>query len=210
MIEIWNGILVGLALAILVGPILFSLIQRSIEQGVKAGLWVALGIWISDVLFIGGIMVGVAHITKVVESPLFEPILGILGGLVLIGIGAGMFISKPATNIEEATTGIEVLSSEWRLWLEGFLINTINPFSIIFWTSIITARSVETDLFSMSSYFFFGSVLGTIIITDTLKIFLAEKIRIYLQPKHILSMRKISGVALFIFGIAMMIRVTLI
>ncbi len=209
MIEIWNGILIGLALAILVGPILFSLIQRSIEQGVKAGLWVAFGIWISDVLFIVGIMFGVTHITQMIESPLFEPLLGILGGFVLIGIGMAMFISKPVDNVKNSK-GIEILSSQWRLWLEGFLINTINPFSVIFWTGIITTRSVEMDLFSNSSYLFFGSVLGTIIFTDALKIFLAEKIRNYLQPHHILKMRKISGLALFIFGIAMMIRVTLV
>jgi len=207
--EIGNGILVGLAISILVGPILFSLIQRSIEQGVKAGLWVAFGIWISDVLFIGGIMLGIAHISEMIESPLFEPILGILGGFVLIGIGVAMFISKPAST-EESSEGIEILSSQWRLWLEGFLINTINPFSVIFWTGIITTRSVETDLFSNNSYLFFGSILGTIIFTDSLKIFLAEKIRNYLKPNHILKMRKLSGLALFIFGIAMMIRVTLI
>jgi len=209
LIEIWNGILIGLALAILVGPILFSLIQRSIEQGVKAGLWVAFGIWISDVLFIIGIMFGVTHIAQMIESPLFEPLLGILGGFVLIGIGMAMFISKPVDNLKNSE-GIEILSSQWRLWFEGFLINTINPFSVIFWTGIITTRSVEMDLFSNSSYLFFGSVLGTIIFTDALKIFLAEKIRTYLQPHHILKMRKISGLALFIFGIAMMIRVTLI
>lgn len=206
VIELWNGILMGLALAILVGPILFSLIQRSIEQGAKAGLWVALGIWVSDLLFISGIMLGVNHISKMVESPLFEPILGVLGGLVLIGIGVGMFISRPTASIE-STNGLEILSSEWKLCLEGFVINTVNPFSVIFWTSLITARSIETDLFSMGNYLFFASILGTIIFTDTLKVFLAKKISKHLQPRHILRMRKISGIALFCFGIAMMIRV---
>ncbi len=208
MIELWNGILMGLALAILVGPILFSLIQRSIEQGIKAGLWVAAGIWLSDVLFIVGIMLGVTHIAKLIESPLFEPILGVLGGLVLIGIGVGMLISKPVENMKQAQ-GLEILSSEWRLGLEGFLINTVNPFSVIFWTSIITTRSIETTLFSMNNYVFFGSILVTIIITDILKVVLAEKISTHLQPRHILKMRKISGLALFLFGVVMMIRVTL-
>jgi len=196
-------------LSILVGPILFSLIQRSIEQGVKAGLWVAFGIWISDIIFIVGIMFGVTHITQLIESPLFEPILGVLGGFVLIGIGASMFISKPAENIG-TEEGIKILSSQWGLWLEGFLLNTINPFSVIFWTGLITTRSVDTNLFSMNSYLFFGAVLGTIIFTDSLKVFLAEKIRTRLQPHHIFQMRKFSGVILFIFGIVMMIRVTMI
>lgn len=207
MIEIGNGILVGLALAILVGPILFSLIQTSIEQGAKAGLWIALGIWISDILFIGGIVFSVAHISQMTESPLFKPVLGILGGFVLIGIGVGMFISKPP-NTDNSST-VSLVSSKWRLWLEGFLINTINPFTIIFWTSVITTRAVTESLFSYNSYLFFGSILGTIIVTDSLKIFLAKKIRTYLKPIHILGMRKISGVALFLFGIIMIVRVTL-
>ncbi|MEM6316782.1 MAG: LysE family translocator [Bacteroidota bacterium] len=208
MIVVWNGIVVGLALAILVGPILFSLIQRSIEQGIKAGFWVASGIWISDVLFIVGIIVGVAHVKDLVTSPYFEPILGLLGGFVLIGIGAGMFVSKPATDVNQVGE-MDVLSSRWRLWLEGFLINTINPFSVVFWTGLITAKSVEMDLFSTSSYLFFGAIMGTIVLTDSIKVVLAEKIRLYLSPKHILRMRKISGIALFLFGIGMMIRVTL-
>ena len=143
------------------------------------------------------------------ESPLFEPILGVLGGLVLVGIGVGMFISKPAEN-RNTNSGLEILSSEWKLWLEGFVINTVNPFSVIFWTSLITAQSLETDLFSFNSYLFFGGILGTIIVTDTLKVVLAEKISTQLQPRHILRMRKISGIALFLFGIVMMIRVTLV
>ena len=151
-------------------------------------------------------MLGVTHIAQLIESPLFEPILGVLGGLVLIGIGVGMFISRPTENLE-VNNRLEILSSEWRLWLEGFLINTVNPFSVIFWTSLITTQSLETDLFSVNSYLFFGGILGTIIITDTLKVVLAEKISTHLQPRHILRMRKISGIALFLFGIVMMVRV---
>ncbi|MEM1124318.1 MAG: LysE family transporter, partial [Bacteroidota bacterium] len=112
MIVLWKGIVVGLALAILVGPILFSLIQRSIEQGMKAGFWVALGIWVSDILFIVGIILGVAHIKELVTSPYFEPILGLLGGFVLISIGAGMFISKPATDINHVRD-MDILPSSW-------------------------------------------------------------------------------------------------
>jgi threonine/homoserine/homoserine lactone efflux protein len=200
--------LIGLALAILVGPILFSLVQRSIEQGVIAGLWVGFGIWISDILFIIGLILGVAHISQIIASPLFKPILGILGGFVLIGIGVGMFISKPTGSLDEQQ-GVEMFSSKWRLCLEGFLINTINPFSVIFWMSIITSWSLEDSLYSINSYLFFGGILGTIILTDLTKIFLAKKIQLHLKPIHILKMRKISGLALFLFGIIMMIRVVL-
>jgi len=206
MIHLWNGILLGLALSILVGPIVFALIQVSIEQGRKAGTWVGVGIWISDLLFIMGIIAGVSQISSLIDSPLFTPIVGMLGGFVLIFIGVGMFISKPA-NME--TTHFEVLSSKWKLWLNGFLINTLNPFTIIFWTSVITSFAVEEPLFSFNSFLFFGSILATIIFTDALKIVLAETISKKLQPFHILMMRKISGMALFLFGIGMIVRVSI-
>ena len=47
-----SGILLGLTLSILTGPILFTIIQTSIEEGFRAGITVASGIWISDLLFI--------------------------------------------------------------------------------------------------------------------------------------------------------------
>ena len=206
MLYLWNGILLGLALSILVGPILFALVQVSIEQGVKAGLWVALGIWISDFLFVGGIILSVNQIGQMIASPFFKPIVGILGGLVLIFIGVAMFISKPA-NMD--TNHFELITSEWKLFLNGFLINTLNPFTVIFWTSAITSFAVKDALFSFPSCLFFGGILGVIIFMDALKIFLAKRISKKLKPLHIRLMRKISGMALFLFGIAMIVRVSL-
>jgi len=205
LMYLWNGILVGLALAILVGPILFSLVQRSIEQGVYAGFCVGLGIWFSDLFFIVSIIAGMAHVNRLIESPLFKPVLGILGGFVLIAIGVGMFVSKPSGSFE--MSGLRIISSKWKLWLEGFLINTINPFTVVFWTSVITSWGIEESLFSKNSYVFFSGILGTIVFTDTLKILLAKKVRHYLKPVQVFRMRKISGLALFVFGVVMMIRV---
>ena len=131
MIHLWHGILLGLALSILVGPVLFSLVQTSIEQGAKAGLWIGLGIWISDILFILSIAFGVTHINRLINAPMFEPLLGVFGGLILIGIGTGMLVSKPSKNIGEEEK-FEMFSSRWLLWLEGFSINTFNPFTVVF------------------------------------------------------------------------------
>ena len=205
MIHLWNGILLGLALSILVGPLLFALVQVSIEQGIKAGIWVALGIWLSDALFLIGIGISISQISQLIESPLFTPIVGIIGGFVLIVVGVGMFISKP-TNIN--SSHFELISSKWKLALNGFLINTINPFTVIFWTSVITTFLVEESLYSTNSLLFFGGILGVIVLTDSLKLVLAEQISKKLKPIHIAMMRKISGMALFLFGITMITRVS--
>ena len=188
MMHLWNGILLGLALSILVGPLLFALIQVSIEQGIRAGIWVALGIWLSDVLFLVGIGLSISRISDLIESPLFTPIVGILGGFVLIVIGVSMFISQP-TDID--TSHFDSVSSKWKLGFNGFLINTINPFTVIFWTSVITSFLVEESLYSLNSVLFFGGILGIIVLTDSMKLLLAEQISKKLMPVHIAIMRRI-------------------
>ena len=49
--------------------------------------------------------------------------------------------------------------------------------------------------------------MGTVILTDSLKVLLAKKIRRRMTPYHVLRMRQFSGAALVIFGIALIIRV---
>ena len=201
----FQGILFGLALTVLVGPIFFILLQTGIEEGFRAGMKVGLGIWTSDLLFVGGIILSVNEIVQLVASPMFKPLLGIVGGLVLMILGVSMFVSRPA---DMDSQHFQLLPSKWKLYLHGFLINTLNPFTVIFWTSVITSFALEESLFSSNSFLFFGSILAVIVFTDSLKIYLAEIISKKLQPFHIILMRKISGVALFLFEIAMIIRVS--
>ena len=49
---IWEGILYGLTLTILLGPIFVALTQTGIEKGITAGILVGSGIWISDIVII--------------------------------------------------------------------------------------------------------------------------------------------------------------
>jgi len=50
MEAVFNGVIYGLVLAVLVGPVFFTLIQTSIERGFKSGVYVAIGISLSDAL----------------------------------------------------------------------------------------------------------------------------------------------------------------
>jgi threonine/homoserine/homoserine lactone efflux protein len=52
--------------------------------------------------------------------------------------------------------------------------------------------------------------LGTIVVTDLLKVLLAKRIRYSLRPVHLLWLRRISGAALIAFGVVLLVRVLLI
>jgi len=201
---ILNGIQVGLLLAILLGPIFFALIQTGVERGLRAGTMVGLGIWISDVLFIAVTYAGLNYITPLKESEDFIFYVGLIGGLVLIGVGIGTLLTKPP-GWEQGNI-MPLKASYFSLWLKGFLVNTINPFTFVFWITMMGATVGDQGYSQGEAFLFFGATLGTIIITDFSKVALAKYIRKWLTGKHILWIRRISGSALVIFGVVLMIK----
>ena len=201
-----QGIIWGLGLAILVGPLLFALIQESIERGSVAGLMVGLGIWASDAFFIIAVYFGMNSVLQVANWSGFKLTLGIAGSIILFIVGLATIFGKPPQFNMEEQHGLKT-KSYGALWLKGFLINTINPFTVFFWITITTTVVLKDGVSSLGAISFYAGIFGTILFTDSLKILLAKLIRKKLQPRHIIRMRIISGSALVIFGIGLLIRV---
>jgi len=207
MEPLWNGILLGLTLSILTGPILFTLVQTSIEQGFRAGMMFGLGIWTSDALYILTAFYGISYLLTATDWKGFDIALGLGGGIILIAVGWRMIVRKPPTinNFEKA--GLRY-SSFFSLWLKGFLINCLSPFTFGFWLFFTTALVAEKySLISSKASFFYLGIYGTLILTDSVKIGLAKLIRRWLKPNFILWLRRIAGFTLIIFGIGLIMRV---
>ncbi len=210
----------GLMLTVLAGPILFALLQAGIEQGFRAGMMVALGVFLSDVMFVVAVYFGLSYILAIINLEGFELILGIVGGIALILIGVGTLLSKPPTMPDEEyfldkNTSDKVLlekpdqfkSSYLSLFGKGFFVNTANPFTFFFWGVIATAKMAESNFSDDEFFLFFGGILFVIVASDTLKVYLARMIRKKLKPENILLVRKISGLAFVIFGVVLILRV---
>ena len=93
------------------------------------------------------------------------------------------------------------------LWIKGFLINTINPFTVFFWASVMTTVVLEREYDGRQASLFFGGILAMIVFTDSLKVFLAKKIRHKLTSRHLWWVRRISGIALIVFAGVLAVRV---
>ena len=202
---LWKGIQIGLLLAILMGPLLIALVQAGVEQGIRAGTAIGLGIWLSDLLFILGVYYGLSYVQQIVAWEYFSLTLGIAGSLILVIFGLGTLLSKPPDL--DFGDGSSNKESYWKLWLKGFLINTINPFTVVFWLGLISSILLQENTSPVQAYLFLGGILGTIVFTDFAKVVLAKRIRTRLRPIHVLWLRRISGIALLVFGLGILIRV---
>ena len=189
----------------MVGPIFFAIIQTGVEEGFKAGATVGFGIWFSDLLYILFVYFSVAYAAELLQNRTFTLTTGLIGAAILVAIGIGVFLSKaPAFEYTQQT---QRRSTYFNLFTRGFLINTINPFTIFFWFSIMSTIVVNNTLSGYQAFLFFGAIMGTVITTDLIKAFLAKKISKKLTPAHIAMTRKITGVLLVLFGIGILVRV---
>ena len=213
---LWQGIQLGLVLCFLLGPIFVAIIQAGVEDGFRAGTMVGLGIWISDLMFILAVCWGGQQIANLTECESFESVVGSAGGIVLIAFGLGALLARPIQFDQSQLKQSSGLFSKsvrlkknayWKLWTKGFIVNTFNPFTVIFWTGVMATIVIGGQMDDQQTTLFFVGVLGTIIITDALKALLAKRIRQSMNSQQITWIRRGSGIALIIFGLILMIRV---
>ncbi|MCC6724320.1 MAG: LysE family transporter [Saprospiraceae bacterium] len=202
----WNGIKLGLALSVLTGPIIFTLLQTSIEQGFRAGLTVAAGIWLSDLLFVAVTFLGVSYVAELAQWDGLEFWLGVAGGIILLVVGGSMLLLKPPPMERLEQPKAVRHSSLLSLWTTGFLINTVNPFTFFFWLGVSATLFTKQSLKPEQAELFYCGLFGTIIFTDTAKVGMAKYIRRWLKPQKIILMRKIAGAALLLIGVGLFVR----
>ncbi len=201
----FEGVKVGLVLSLLAGPIFLALVQTGIEKGLRAGATVGLGVWISDVMFITGVHYGLSYVSHLVSGQAFKLTLGIAGGLLLVVFGTVALFSKPMQTIPQSS--MPPGTTSWLgLWLKGFLINTVNPFTFFFWIGIAGHVVVDGGFSPEQSFNYFAGIMSVIVATDFMKVALAKRIRRFLNPQHLLWMRRVAGFGLILFGAAMMVR----
>jgi len=202
-----NGLFFGLTLAILLGPIFFALVQAGLERGFRAGFAMGLGIWVSDLIFITAVYMGVSRMVGITEVDGFKLWVGIAGGVVLLLIGLLTLLGKPPDMSSSPISKKKLGASYLVLAVKGFLINTVNPFTFFFWISVMTAVVLKKEYSFDEAISFFVGVMLVVMSTDMIKVYLAKQISNKLKAHHVLWMRRISGGVLIAFGIALMIRV---
>lgn len=199
-----QGVGLGLVLAAMVGPLTVSLLHMSIEKGKTAGFYVAAGIWISDFLFMMGVYFGFQYLEKVIALPGFERGMGIAGSIILLMVGVGI-LKKSG---EPAPEAIKLKNKDiFGAMLQGFSINSINPFTFIFWTSVMGAVVLKNQWETHETITFFSGILMTIIVSDSAKILLSTPIHHWLTPGRWKKIKWISGGAFIVFSVALLVRV---
>ncbi|HPG32837.1 MAG: LysE family transporter [Lentimicrobiaceae bacterium] len=198
----FEGMILGMTLAIMLGPAMFSLIQTSIHRGLSSGILLAGGIFLSDLSLVVLCYLGAV---QVIGNDRNYLMFGIIGGIVLMIFGVVTFLRK--VQIADDNNLIDVkMPGPLTYIFKGFFLNFANPFVWIFWVSVMVSVSsgYGTDSWSIKA-FFLGSLL-TIFSTDILKVIIASRLKRYLKPRILIMINHLVGILLVLFGIYLMIR----
>ena len=196
-----EGIVVGFALAFLIGPVFFLLIDISVNRGLRFAVLFAFGVMVSDAMCATIAQLG---LSKFASTEIFRESFGIIGGLILMIVGIFNIIKKPTARKKDIEAE-HAFKLPLRFALQGFTLNTFNPFAIIFWLGVST--SIAPKKYSgLETFIFFFTALMMVFATDSIKAVIAEKLQRIITIKILLWMNRISGIALFLFGVQVLVK----
>ncbi len=213
-----EGVVVGLSLALIMGfgPSFFTLIQTSINKGFKSAMLLDIGIILNDIMVVALMMMTNIQFNITDEKNLLLP--GIAASVILIIFGIYTYTLSPNKIIhisENNNQKIEKIEEKyddarWYVYLsKGFVINIFNPFVWIFWITCVATASSNFGGNKYSLFVFFVGVFATTLFFDTLKALGAYSLKRFFTEKMLKLLNQVTGVALIIFGLFILAKVTI-
>ena len=204
-IDFKQAIVVGFFLSFMIGPVFFILIQTSIIKGARAAIAFDLGVILGDVVFI---LMAYFGSKSLLESIKEDPRLFFIGGIILLVYGIITYIDKSQKAIVQDETLVVTpeKTNYIKLFLKGFLLNFINIGVLAFWLGMIVVIGPNLEMDSQKIFNYFSIVLLSYFITDLGKIVLAKQLKKKLTPSVIYKVKRIMGIILMVFGVALMLK----
>ncbi len=187
-----EGYAIGLGMIIFVGPVFFLLLNSSFQSGSKAGIAVALGIIVSDIVCVTLCYYGFSSLTRIDDNQFW---IGLIGSSIVFLLGISYIFKKPKLISETSINfkGLHVF------FIKGFSVNFFNPFVFVVWMGVFN--------YGKSTYptprlllIFLGAVLFGILTIDLLKVFLSRKVKRFISTQRLAIFFKITGVILILFS----------
>ncbi len=197
-----NGLATGLFLQLAIGPVFFYIINLALQRSIYDGLVAVLAVTIVDYLYITLSIVGIG---KLLEKKKTKNVFGIISSIVLIIFGAIIIKGivdnglTTAVNIESAS----LLSS----FLSVFILTISSPMTIVFFTSIFTAKAVEFNYTKKELYIFGFSVGSATFLFMGLSVILFSLLKQSVPIALIQSLNLLVGVVLIGYGVIRIIKI---
>jgi threonine/homoserine/homoserine lactone efflux protein len=192
-----KGIVSGIVLACLIGPVFFTLLQTSIERGFLSGVFVAVGISLSDSFYI---LISYFGLIRFLDGAEVRHYMAYAGGIILLLFGLYYLFVKSRKLSRYDPEKVQNASG-LRLAAKGFIINGLSPMVLFFWLATVSVATTRLGYSTpKNALIFFASIVITVFTTDVIKAKLADKLRVLITLRVIRIMNIVLGVVMVIFA----------
>lgn len=190
-----EGFLTGITLTAMLGPVTMIILRYGMQVNRMAGLWTAIGTWVSDVVFITGTFWMTASLNEWAQRPDVRPWIYIVGGTGLTVMGILLMRTKRRPieiNNENVSAG-----SYTQAFAGGFLVNSLSPFTLFFWIGAALVLHMQSE----NPFWYYSGLMLSLAMGDFAKAWLAPKITYWIKEKYVYWVQVIAGVVIGITGI---------
>jgi len=189
----WKGALLGFSIAAPVGPIGVLCIRRSLGAGFLAGFASGLGAATADALYGAVAGLGLTAVSSVLLAG--RGWLRLVGGLLLLALGARTFFAAPAAPRPASPPGPP--RGLLHQYASTFLLTVTNPATILSFTAAFGALGLVTRLAAAAlvAGVFAGSAAWWLLLAGA-----TSRLRTRLPPSGLAWINRGSGLILGVFG----------
>ncbi len=194
--EFFLGFFIGLFVAMPIGPVAVLCVNRSLQYGLKSGVYTGLGVAFADFLYGCIAVFGLFAIsTETLEN---QPMLRLAGALCVMFIGIKM-ITKKEQILTENKVEHETMLKDFTT---GFLLTLSNPMTIVAFVAALSSVNIVLSKVSLinSLLIVFGILTGSFLWWLMLSN-ISVKFKFILSGRLLNIFNVISGSCLFIFGV---------
>jgi len=207
MSEFLPAIPIGILLSFTIGPVFFTVLETSISKGVKAAIFVDIGVVLSDVVFFVVALFSTNSLLNSIKENTSSWYF--LGGVLLVAY-AGISLIKiiQEKNNPENKEGTEIESSPnlLKMVVKGFLLNIINVVVLFYWVGIILYFGPQLEMDVSKIYFFFLVIIATYFSIDLGKIYLAQQLKKKLTDVVIKTIKIVVNSFIVICGVFLIFK----
>jgi threonine/homoserine/homoserine lactone efflux protein len=197
-----EGILIGVLVAVPVGPLGLLCINRALAMGALCGLFSGLGVASADALAAGIAALGITLISAFLIE--HETALRLVGGIFLCYLGWKIYRTRPGTPLPPNNVG-----GLFSAYATTFLLTFSNPVTILSFVAIYAGWGVQSlrqhylSAAVLTAGVFTGSALWWILLFSGMTLY-----RDFVNIRVISVIHKISGTIIAGFGLIVLLSLS--
>lgn len=196
-----NGLLTGLILQMAIGPVFFFIINLTLQKTIIDGFAGVVGVTLADYFYITLAIIGIG---KLLEHKKIKKVFGIISSIVLVIFG--LIMIKGIINSNISTHTVINSTNIFSSFISVFLLTISSPLTIIMWTSLFAAKTIEYNYTKRELFIFgFSTGLATFIFMGA-TVFLFSLIKGTIPVILIQILNLIVGCLLIGYGILRLVK----